>query len=280
MLVFTNPLELQQHVQVLKKQGTSIGFVPTMGYLHDGHISLLKAARQDNDFVILSIYVNPLQFAPTEDLAAYPRDFDRDSQLAEEAGVDLIFYPSNETLYPEGYSTYVTEEEISARWCGASRKTHFRGVTTIVLKLFNCTLPDRAYFGAKDIQQALIIRKMVSDLHIPTDIVTCPIVREDDGLAMSSRNVYLSPSERAEALVLKKALDHAQQQFSKGIKSSKILAETMTDIIKSAASARIDYIACADGSTLEPKQELSAGDRILLAVFIGKTRLIDNCRLH
>lgn len=279
MRTFTDPKKLQKYLSDLKHQGKSIGFVPTMGYLHDGHLSLVRDARKSTDIVVVSIFVNPMQFSPSEDLAKYPHDFKRDKKLLIDAKTDVIFYPSRESMYPEGYSTFVIEDSLSRFWCGASRPGHFKGVTTIVLKLFNIVMPDKAFFGQKDIQQALILQKMVADLNLPVSIKIRPIIRETDGLAMSSRNVYLNPSERQQALILKTALDYACSEFLKGVTSAQALHAGMKRLISSASSVRIDYIGCADQYTLEPKETLHSGDRILLAVYIGSTRLIDNCQL-
>lgn len=280
MQTITAPLSMQQYARAAQRSGQTIGFVPTMGYLHEGHLSLIRTARRECDCVVLSIYVNPLQFGPSEDLSQYPRDAQRDTLLASEEGVDCIFYPSDDVMYPDGYSTYVTEQVLSEHWCGASRPEHFRGVTTIVTKLFNCVMPDTAYFGAKDIQQALIIKKMASDLNMPVNLRICPIVREYDGLAMSSRNVYLSDRERTDALILKRSLDHAQQLFERGERSSSAVHDAVCALIGSVESARIDYAACVDGDSLGAKETLQRGDRILLAVYIGRTRLIDNIQLN
>ncbi len=279
MITFNDPLKIQQHIIGLKKQGKTIALVPTMGYLHKGHLSLLKEAGKSADIVVLSIFVNPKQFGPKEDLNKYPRDYEHDKQLAQSLNTDIIFYPSEENMYPSGYSTYVTEETLSLNWCGKKRQGHFRGVTTVVLKLFNIIQPDTAFFGAKDIQQALVIKKMADDLNIPVKIQVCPIIREDDGVAMSSRNTYLSPQERIDTRLLKKSLDHATELFLSGFRDSALILDEMKDIILSAKSTEIDYIACVDQSTLEQKDNLSHGDRILLAVYVGKTRLIDNCQL-
>ena len=276
---FSDSIKIQRYISSLKKQGKVVGFVPTMGALHEGHLSLLRKARQQSDVVVLSIFVNPKQFAPNEDLEKYPRNLEHDIELAEHEGTDIVFCPSGATIYPEGYSTYVTEDYLTRYWCGASRPDHFRGVTTIVLKLFNIVLPDTAFFGQKDIQQALVIRKMVTDLNLPVNICICPIVREPDGLALSSRNVYLNAQERKDALVLRKSLEFAQQAFSQGERRSDVIQAGMRKIILSAKSASIDYIGCADKTTLAPKDILDHGDIVLLAVYIGSTRLIDNCVL-
>lgn len=279
MRTFTDPHSLYSFAMRQKKAGKRIGLVPTMGYLHEGHLSLIKQARTDTDCVIVSIFVNPIQFGQGEDLAAYPRDIARDKKLARKMGVDAVFIPSAESMYPPDYSVYVTETRLSKRWCGEHRQGHFTGVCTVVLRLFSVCAPDYAYFGQKDIQQALIIQKMAIDLFLPVSVVLCPIIREHDGLAMSSRNVYLSPTERRDALVLYNALTHAATRFKEGIFSSAQLSGEMSDLIQTAPSGRIEYIACVDGKTLEPVDTLSSGCRILLAVRIGATRLIDNILL-
>ncbi|MCB1194786.1 pantoate--beta-alanine ligase [bacterium] len=279
MRTFTGPHTLYSFVMRQKRAGKRIGLVPTMGYLHEGHLSLIKKAHIDTDCVIVSIFVNPIQFGQGEDLAAYPRNIARDKKLAKIAGADAVFIPSAESMYPPDYSVYVTERNLSKRWCGEHRQGHFTGVCTVVLRLFSVCAPDCAYFGQKDIQQALIIQKMAIDLFLPVSVVLCPIIREHDGLAMSSRNVYLSPSERLDALVLYKALTHAVARFKEGIFSAGQLTGEMNAVIQTASSARIEYIACVDGKTLEPVETLSSGCRILLAVRIGTTRLIDNILL-
>lgn len=262
-----------------RSKGKSIGFVPTMGYLHDGHLSLMREAKKKTDFVVVSIFVNPTQFGPNEDLASYPRDLERDASLCRSAEVDLIFAPSVEEMYPEGYSTFVEcEGEITKRLCGATRPTHFKGVTSVVSKLFNIVMPDKAFFGQKDAQQVAVIEKMVRDLNYDLEIVPCPIVREADGLAMSSRNTYLSESERKEALVLSQALMLARTQINAGERSAEVLIRKMKDKIEESPSATIDYISIVDAGTLDPLETLNDDFLVALAVKIGKTRLIDNFR--
>lgn len=282
MRIVTSVNGMQRLAKSLKAQRISIGFVPTMGYLHAGHMSLVQHARElvgENGQVIVSIYVNPTQFAPTEDLAKYPRDLERDKKLCRLAGVDILFVPRNEEMYPADYSTYVVEEKLSRNMEGASRPTHFRGVTTVVAKLFNLVLPDVAVFGAKDYQQASIVQRMVTDLNFPTRIVVAPTVRESDGLAMSSRNKYLTPAQREQATILW----HAIQQAQKTVKLAAIPAERLKDeiakLIATQPEARLDYVEFFHPLTLERLREVKRGAHMALAVFVGKTRLIDNARL-
>ena len=266
---------MKQFSEEQKKNGKIIGFVPTMGFLHEGHLSLMRAAEKDCDIVIVSIYVNPTQFAPTEDLDKYPRDFERDKKLCEEVGVDVIFYPSNEEMYPDGYSTFVKTEKLSEKLCGVSRPTHFRGITTIVLKLFTIVRPHKSYFGLKDCQQFIIVKKMIHDLNLDIEIVGCPTVREEDGLAMSSRNTYLNPEERKQATVLSRSLKHAKNLFLDGETDAEKLKKQISDMINKT-SGKIDYVEIVNPNSLESVKTVSKGDVIALAVFYGKTRLIDN----
>ena len=266
--------------------GTRIGFVPTMGYLHAGHLSLVKRARQavgKNGKVVASIYVNPTQFAPTEDLAKYPRDLQRDLKLLRELGVDAVFTPSDAQMYPgnaeENYSTYVVEEKLSQRMEGASRPTHFRGVTTIVAKLFNIVLPDVAVFGQKDFQQAAIVKRMVADLNFPVKIIVAPTLREKDGLAMSSRNRYLDAEQRAQAVILYHALQAASAAVQKKPVAAARLRTDLKEFITAAPAARLDYVEFFDPETLAPVARVKRGTQMALAVFFGRTRLIDNARL-
>ena len=253
-----------------------IGLVPTMGYLHPGHISLVRAARRECRSVIVSIFVNPTQFGPGEDLSTYPRDLPRDLALLEEAGVDLVWTPTAEVMYPPGYQTWVAVDEITRRLEGARRPGHFKGVTTVVAKLFNATRPDRAYFGQKDAQQAAVIRRMTRDLSYPIEIKICPIVREPDGLAMSSRNSYLDPAQRQAATVLNRALTAASQAFSAGQRDAEALRTMMVAIIESEPLAHMQYVSCADLETLEEIEGQVSQALLSMAVFVGKTRLIDN----
>ena len=254
------------------------GLVPTMGYLHEGHLSLVKRARAENDHVAVSIFVNPTQFGPTEDLAAYPRDLDRDLGLLEPLGVDLVFNPSPEVMYPPNYQTYVTVEEVTKYLEGASRPTHFRGVATVVAKLFNIVGAERAYFGQKDAQQTIVIKRMVRDLNVPIDIVICPTQREADGLALSSRNTYLDEAHRRAAPVLYRALCAAKEAFDRGERDGDRLRSIMRGIIEAEPLAKLDYVSAADAVTLQEPAPIDATHGLLLsmAVRVGKPRLIDN----
>jgi pantoate--beta-alanine ligase len=255
------------------------GFVPTMGYLHEGHLSLVRRARAENDRVAVSIFVNPTQFGPHEDYARYPRDLERDLRLLEPLGVDLVFVPSVEEMYPPGFQTWVIVEEVSRPLEGASRPGHFRGVATVVAKLFNILQPDRAYFGQKDAQQTVVIRRMVQDLNIPVEIVICPTVREPDGLAMSSRNTYLNPEERRAATVLFRALQAAKARYEAGERDAERLREAMREAIRAEPLARIDYVSVAHPETLQELERVEGPALLSLAVYIGTTRLIDNLML-
>ncbi|MFZ5752790.1 MAG: pantoate--beta-alanine ligase [Bacillota bacterium] len=277
MLVFTKIQEMRNWVKERRDSGQEIGFVPTMGYLHDGHLSLVAAARQENQGVVMSIFVNPTQFGPQEDYAAYPRDLARDCRLAEEAGVDVVFAPGVEEMYPDYPPlTVVDVKEITKGLCGASRPGHFAGVATVVTKLFNIVQPDRAYFGQKDYQQVQVIKRMVKDLNIPVTIKTVSIKREEDGLAMSSRNTYLSPEERKEALCLSEALKLCQELYEKGVTATSELIEAMSARINQEPNAQIDYVAICDAESLVPVKEIRNRVVVALAVKIGRTRLIDN----
>jgi pantoate--beta-alanine ligase len=276
MRLVTKIAKMKMLSQNLRSAGKTIGFVPTMGYLHEGHLSLIRKARKDTDTVIVSIYVNPTQFAPKEDFKRYPRDLDRDRKLAENAGADILFVPSDSEMYPEPYNTYVTVKGLSDVMCGAFRTGHFRGVATIVAKLFNIIKPDVAYFGQKDAQQVAIIKKMVKDLNVDVDVRGMPIVRESDGLAMSSRNVYLNPQERREATVLSQSLQKAHDMIKSGIIKSSTVRAHIRRIISGAKSARIDYIATVDPETLAEMKTIKGKCLVAVAAWIGKTRLIDN----
>ncbi|RKY30492.1 MAG: pantoate--beta-alanine ligase [Candidatus Omnitrophota bacterium] len=253
-----------------------IGFVPTMGALHEGHLSLIRKARQENDVVIVSIFVNPAQFGPTEDFKKYPRNFQHDVYLCRKENVDAVFYPKTKEIYPSGYSTYIEVEGLSNILCGRFRPGHFKGVATIVAKLFNIVKADNAYFGQKDAQQAVIIKKMVQDLNMPVKIKVMPIIREIDGLALSSRNAYLNPQERQAALVLFTALNRARRLIKNKVKDSRRIIKDLKGIIKKNRSAKIDYIAVVDPDDLAPLDKVKNKALIALAVHIGKTRLIDN----
>jgi pantoate--beta-alanine ligase len=279
MQIFETAVSLRQYLTAQRAIGRRIGFVPTMGYLHNGHLSLVRAAQQECDIVVLSIFVNPKQFGPREDFTTYPRDLGRDLHLAREAGVDAVFTPSVADIYPPGFNTEVVVHELTELLCGASRPGHFTGVTTVVAKLFNIVTPERAYFGQKDYQQAVIIQKMVADLHMPLAVVICPIVREADGLAMSSRNAYLSTAERQAALVLWRALQLAAEQLAHGERHGGRLTGRLREYIATEPQARIDYVAVCDPHTLRKVAELSGTVLVALAVYIGRTRLIDNSLL-
>ncbi len=280
MIILQTLKETKEIIRKIKKEGKSIGFVPTMGYLHQGHVSLIHQARQENDFVVVSIFVNPTQFGPNEDFEKYPRDLDRDAMLCKEAGTDLIFHPEASLIYPDNYMTYVDVNQITEKLCGASRPGHFRGVTTIVNKLFNIVEADRAYFGQKDAQQVAVIQKMVEDLNMNIEIIPCPIVREADGLAMSSRNVYLNQEERKAALVLSRSLFNARNAVSSGLKDAAALKAEIISTIASEPLTNIDYVEVVDARTLRDIEKLQGEILIALAVKIGKTRLIDNIRLE
>ena len=269
-----------------RRAGRRVGFVPTMGYLHAGHLSLVHRARRavgPKGLVVVSIYVNPTQFAPTEDLAKYPRDFARDAQLCRAAGVDVIFAPGDAEMYPgkaDGrYSTYVVEENLSRGMEGASRPTHFRGVATVVAKLFNLVLPDVVVFGAKDWQQRAVVRRMVRDLNFRLKLIVAPIVREPDGLAQSSRNKNLDAGQRAQATVLSRAIARARAAVKRGPVSAAKLKADLARFIAREPLAKLDYVECFDGETLQPAAKARKGSHLALAVFFGKTRLIDNGRL-
>ena len=276
MKIVSDIREMQQLAGHYRQQGKTIGFVPTMGYLHEGHLSLMRRARPQCDILVVSIFVNPTQFGPNEDFERYPRDFERDERLCREVGVDVVFYPTADAMYPRPYLTYVHVEKLSETMCGASRPGHFRGVTTVVTKLFNIVQPHIAVFGQKDYQQSLIIRQMVRDLNFDVQIDVAPIVREADGLAMSSRNKYLSPEERQQALVLYRSLTRAEELIREGERNVDTLLQAMQTVISEAPDARIDYIAIVDAETLEPLSTVRHNTVIALAVYIGTTRLIDN----
>lgn len=270
---------MQQYALNQRRAGRKIGLVPTMGYLHEGHLSLVALARAHADVVILSIFVNPTQFLPGEDLSSYPRDFERDRRLCVRAGVDLVFYPSPAGMYAADHSVFVEETSLSKVLCGASRPGHFKGVTTVVAKLFNITLPDVAVFGQKDAQQCRVIQRMVRDLNIPVEIIVGPIVREPDGLAMSSRNKYLSPESRQQALCLRRALDTAERMVQQGERSVEVVRAAVLMGLAAVPEAKLDYVAFVDNETLEPASRIQQPVLVALAVRIGGTRLIDNAIL-
>lgn len=268
--------DVRERVNAWKREGLTIGFVPTMGYLHEGHKSLMEAARANNDKVVVSVFVNPMQFGPNEDLESYPRDFEKDSALCESVGVDLIFHPEPEEMYADGFCSYVDMNGLTTELCGKSRPIHFRGVQTVVLKLFNIVKPDRAYFGQKDAQQLAVIKRMVKDLNVDTEIVGCPIVREADGLAKSSRNTYLNPDERKAALILSRSLKLGRELIENGETDSKAVIKAITDSINTEPLAKIDYVDVVDFDTITPVDKIGKSVLVAIAVYIGKTRLIDN----
>lgn len=271
--------EVREQVKEWKKQGLSVGFVPTMGYLHEGHKSLMDAARKGNDKVVVSIFVNPMQFGPTEDLATYPRDLDHDAALCESAGVDLIFHPEAEEMYEKDFCSFVDMTGLTEGLCGKTRPIHFRGVCTVVNKLFNIVTPDHAYFGQKDGQQLAVIKRMVRDLNMDIEIVGCPIVREEDGLAKSSRNTYLSSEERKAALILSKTVALGKE-LAKTEKDANKVVEAMKKNIETEPLAKIDYVETVDALSMAPVEKLEGTCMLAMAVYIGKTRLIDNTLIN
>ena len=271
--------EVREQVKEWKKQGLSVGFVPTMGYLHEGHKSLMDAARKGNDKVVVSIFVNPMQFGPTEDLATYPRDLDHDAALCESSGVDLIFHPEAEEMYEKDFCSFVDMTGLTEGLCGKTRPIHFRGVCTVVNKLFNIVTPDHAYFGQKDGQQLAVIKRMVRDLNMDIEIVGCPIVREEDGLAKSSRNTYLSPEERKAALILSKTVALGKE-LAKTEKDANKVVEAMKKNIETEPLAKIDYVEAVDALSMAPVEKLEGTCMLAMAVYIGKTRLIDNTLIN
>ena len=268
--------EVKDTVKEWKKEGLSIGFVPTMGYLHEGHGSLITKARENNDRVVVSIFVNPMQFGENEDLDSYPRDIDKDSAYVEELGGDLIFNPEPSEMYNDGFCSYVDMSVLTEELCGLSRPVHFRGVCTVVNKLFNIVQPDRAYFGQKDAQQLAIIKRMVKDLNMNLEIIGCPIVREEDGLAKSSRNTYLNPEERKAALVLNKSLKLGKELLDSGCRDANEVRKVIIENIEKEPLAKIDYVKVVDGLTMQQVDKIEKEVVVAIAVHIGKTRLIDN----
>jgi pantoate--beta-alanine ligase len=260
----------------MRRDGRSIGLVPTMGFLHDGHLSLVRAARRAADAVVVSIFVNPTQFGPNEDFARYPRDLARDAALLEGESVDILFHPEAADMYPEGFKTFIEVHDLQNKLCGASRPGHFRGVCTVVLKLFEIVRPDIAVFGQKDAQQAIILRRMARDLNLGVNVDVRPIVREKDGLALSSRNTYLSPAERRAALVLSRSLKGAEDKIAAGEKRADVLRTGIKAVLELEPLARVDYVAIVDPVALDPVSEVGPGTLIALAAYFGKTRLIDN----
>lgn len=276
MKIVTTIDEVRQQVKEWRKQGLTVGLVPTMGYLHEGHASLIDASHRDNDKTVVSDFVNPMQFGPTEDLESYPRDIDHDAALVEEHGGDLIFHPDPSEMYHEGFSSFVDMTVLTEELCGLSRPVHFRGVCTVVSKLFNIVKPDRAYFGKKDAQQLAVIKHMVDDLNIDIEIVGCPIIREADGLAKSSRNTYLSEDERKSALVLSQAIVLGMDMVRNGEKDCSVIVDAMKQHINADPIAKIDYVKIVDLKTMQQISEIDRPALCAIAVYIGKTRLIDN----
>lgn len=274
--VVSTVCETRAQVNEWKKQGLTVGLVPTMGYLHEGHQSLIKKAVEENDRVVVSVFVNPIQFAPNEDLETYPRDLEADKRLCDSTGADLIFHPTPDEMYPDGFSTHIQMDNLTKELCGKTRPTHFGGVCTVVGKLFNIVQPDKAYFGQKDAQQLAIIKRMVRDLNFDIEIVGCPIIREPDGLAKSSRNTYLNADERKAALILSKAIKLGEELVADGERNAQTVIKAMTDKINTEPLARIDYVNVVDALSIEPLDVVKGEVLVAIAVYIGKTRLIDN----
>jgi pantoate--beta-alanine ligase len=280
MQIIQGPVEMQRMVEDSRHAGKSIGLVPTMGALHEGHLSLLRRCRADNDVALMTLFVNPTQFNRKDDLDRYPRDLDRDAGLARAAGVDAIFAPTVEGMYPEGFVTSVNVERLTDRWEGAARPGHFRGVATVCTKLFTICRPHRAYFGQKDYQQSLVVRRLVADLNLGLDIVVLPTVRESDGLALSSRNVLLNPEERRQAPILSQALFQVQAAFEKGERDAARLRAAIEAQVWSMPSAKLEYVGVCDPETLEPLTNITGRTVVLVSASFGETRLIDNVLLE
>lgn len=276
MKVLNTIKDVRQQVNEWRKKGLSVGFVPTMGYLHEGHESLIKRANEENDRVVVSIFVNPIQFGPTEDLESYPRDLNRDTEICSKAGANLIFAPEKEEMYFEDFCTSINMTGLTENLCGMSRPVHFSGVCTVVNKLFNIVKPDRAYFGQKDAQQLAIIKRLVRDLSMDVEIIGCPIIREEDGLAKSSRNTYLNKEERQAATILNKALIMANEAMEDGERDSSQIINIISSKIGMESLAKVDYIKVVDALSMNDVEEVNNDVLIAIAVFIGKTRLIDN----
>lgn len=276
MQVVKTVKEVRNIVAAWRKEGLSVGLVPTMGYLHEGHQSLIRKSAEQNDRTVVSVFVNPIQFAPTEDLDAYPRDLERDKKAVEEAGGNLIFHPEPSEMYPEHFTSFIDTTETTELLCGAVRPIHFRGVCTVVGKLFNIVTPDRAYFGQKDAQQLATIRRFVRDLNFGIEIVACPIVREEDGLAKSSRNTYLNAEERQAALVLSQSLKKGMELIENGERDAKVVIETIKANLEKETLARVDYVEVVDFENIQRVETISGETLVAIAVYIGKTRLIDN----
>lgn len=276
MKIATTIQEVRTQIKEWKRQGLTIGFVPTMGYLHEGHASLIKCAGKDCDKVVVSIFVNPMQFGANEDLDSYPRDLQADARLCEGIGVDLIFHPEAAEMYRDGFCSFVDMDGLTKELCGKSRPIHFRGVCTVVSKLFNIVMPDKAFFGQKDAQQLAVIRRMVTDLNMDIEIVGCPIIREKDGLAKSSRNTYLNEQEREAALILSQTIRLGEQMVKDGVTDADKLITAMKEYLAKEPLARIDYVEAVNMDTIEKIDKLEGSVLVAMAVFIGKTRLIDN----
>ena len=276
MTIISDPAVMQAACLQARRQGRRIAFVPTMGSLHEGHLSLLRAARKRGDLLVLSIFVNPTQFGRGEDFDGYPRDLTRDAEMARSAGVDLIFAPEASAMYPSGYATFVEVEGLTETLCGSSRPGHFRGVTTVVTKLFGIVQPDVAFFGCKDFQQLAVIRRMSADLNLPVEIVGMPIVREADGPAMSSRNSYLSPEERMQALALSRALAEGRRLAGEGERDAAAILAALRPLIEAEPAARIDYLQICHQQTLRDQERVDNDSVLLMAVYVGRTRLLDN----
>jgi pantoate--beta-alanine ligase len=279
MVVISDVKEMKAYVKAIKQRSETICLVPTMGYLHKGHLDLMRKGKELADRLIISIFVNPTQFGPSEDLAKYPRDFEMDHRLSAEVGVECIFYPDSSQMYPPGYATYVNVEGITETLCGLSRPTHFRGVATVVAKLFNIVEPDSAVFGMKDYQQLAVIKRMVEDLNMNVQVIAHPIVREEDGLAMSSRNKYLTPEQRKNALVLSKALDHARALVKNGQHDVSAIRAVVIGMISSTPECVVDYVEIVDPETVRCIEHIEDHAVMALAVKVGATRLIDNIEL-
>ncbi len=280
MRIIETIFDLRTSIQTAKQAGQRIGYVPTMGFLHDGHMALVDRARAENQFVVASVFVNPLQFGPNEDFAAYPRKIHQDATLLEQHGCDILFAPSVSTMYPAQENTVVHVQGLSERLCGQSRPTHFRGVTTVVMKFFNIVQPNAAYFGQKDGQQLVIIKQMVQDLNIPIEIVGVPIVRESDGLAKSSRNIYLTEAQRTHATILFRTLQWAKAKIAAGERNAEQLRTEMQNQLTHEPDVLLDYIEIVNQNTLQPVSAIEGDIMIAIAAYIGKARLIDNLQLH
>ncbi len=276
MRIITTIAEMHAQIETWKNADQTIGLCPTMGYLHEGHASLMDYSNEDNDYTVASVFVNPIQFGPNEDLSKYPRDFERDCKILEAHGVDVVFHPEPEEMYFPDFCTYADVDVVSDTLCGATRENHFRGVCTVIAKFLNIVQPDKIYFGKKDAQQLAVVRRMVRDLNFDVDVVGCPTVREADGLAMSSRNVYLNPKERKAAQILSRTLRLGQDMIRNGCSDSKELLEAMNANLATEPMAKVEYVEVVDGLSMQPIETFGKGDVVAMAVRIGSTRLIDN----